>query len=183
MILEMGKGPIKRGESVRDSTWRGRSRVDSHTCPRQYLGAGARWRSACRLYLDVVLRSAVQVRRQRLTNMWAEGMLTSCSGKSGGESPVAEQGSVLQVYSIHMSCGVGGDKAVKSCLQVLIGLLQLAVGLRVEPRGHAGHPPNEGAECLPELGRELRNAIGDHVQWKSMDPEDVLDHGLGRLLG
>jgi hypothetical protein len=33
--LRDGEGPINRGEGLRDSTWRGRFRLDSHTlCPR-----------------------------------------------------------------------------------------------------------------------------------------------------
>ena len=79
--------------------------------------------------------------------------------------------------------GVGGDQAAQSSLEVLVGSLQLAIGLGVEPRGQAGRRPTEGAERLPEPGRELRRPVGNHVHGQSMDPEDVLPHELGRLLG
>ena len=79
MTLEMGKEMINRRESLRDS----------HTfCLRRYRGARVRWRSVCRLYLEVALRRADQdlLQVQRRTNIWAKGMPTSSSssGKSGG---------------------------------------------------------------------------------------------------
>lgn len=49
MTCSTSKGPMKRGDSLRDSVLSGMSLADSHTfCPRVYVGAALRQRAAYR---------------------------------------------------------------------------------------------------------------------------------------
>ncbi len=105
-------------ESLRDSTRKGMFLRESQTLwPGHRVGAGLRLRLAWCWYCWETLRSLSRaffhVKRQRLTNCWAEGTATStsCSGNSGGvypnwpskgDWPVAEDRRVLWAYSAHM---------------------------------------------------------------------------------
>ena len=118
MILEMGKGPIKwvNLRRARPGSLPGMATtVDKH------LGRG---------YADLFL-----LLREEL-GLIPQGTLErrEPSGRAG--KGVAGVFNTLKLLA--PGGGVGGDKAVKSCLQVLVGSLRLAVGLQVEPEGQAG---------------------------------------------
>ncbi len=91
IFLRILKGPMYFGASLRDSTRRGRSRVESHTlCPGRNEGPTLLLRLAClrwsRAALTRAARALFQKSRQRRTSCVAAGTSTSgsCPGNRGG---------------------------------------------------------------------------------------------------
>lgn len=91
IFLRILKGPMYFGASLRDSTRRGRSRVESHTlCPGRNEGPTLLLRLAClrwsRAALTRAARALFQESQQRRTSCVAAGTSTSgsCPGNRGG---------------------------------------------------------------------------------------------------
>ena len=100
---------------------------------------------------------------------------------------MAEQGSVLQVYSTHTSCWLQVVGLAETKQRRVVSRSYLA---RSDWQLDRGWNPEERLANDPRVcrvpsrrGRELRTPVGDHVHRQSMNPEDVLHHELGRFLG